>query len=113
MHAYRLTDANGIGQLHFTTSGQFRGNNILGDMACHVGGTAVDFGAILAAEGTTTVPAPTAVGVDNDLSAGNAAVSDRATDNEATGRIDVDDGVLVHHRTVDDRPDDLVDDRAM
>ena len=82
-------NADRIGQLHLAAIGQPRGHDVLGDVAGHVGGTAVDLGRILAAERAATVAAPAAVGVDDDLPAGQAAVAVRAADHEAAGRVDV------------------------
>ena len=50
-----------------------------------------------------------AVGVDDDLAAGEAGVADRATDDEATGRVDEDAVVVVGELLGDDRADDVLD----
>src|SRR5262249_5791108 len=65
------------------------GDDILGDIAGHVGGRAVDLGRVLAAEGAAAVAAAAAVGIDNDLAAGQAAVALRTAGQEAAGRVDV------------------------
>ena len=87
--AHRLGDADGVGELHFAALGQAGGDDVLGDVAGHVGGAAVDLGRVLAAEGAAAVPAPAAVGVDDDLAARQAAVAVRAADDELAGRVDV------------------------
>ena len=70
--ADRLGDADGVGELHLAALGQAGGDDVLGDVAGHVGGRAVDLRGVLAAEGAAAVPAPAAVGVDDDLAAGQA-----------------------------------------
>ena len=40
--------ADGVGKLHFATIGETSGNDVLCNVATHVGGAAVDFGWILA-----------------------------------------------------------------
>ena len=72
-------------------------DDVLGDVARHVAGGAVDLRGILAGERAAAVRRGAAVGVDDDLAAGDAGVAVRAADHEAAGRIDVDLRVLVHH----------------
>src|SRR5690606_21853191 len=76
----RLGHADGVGNLHFATVGQAGGNHVLGDVARGIGGRAVDLRRVLAGERTTAVAGPAAVGVDDDLAAGQAAVAHRAAD---------------------------------
>ena len=109
-HAHRLGDADGVGQLHFAAVGQAGGDDVLGHVPGHVGGAAVDLGRILAAEGAAAVPAPAAVGVDDDLAAGQAAVAVRAADHEPAGRIDVVRDLAVDQLVGQQRLDDLLDD---
>ena len=58
VHADRLGDADGVGELHFAALGQAGGDDVLGDVAGHVGGAAIDLGRVLAAEGAAAVAAP-------------------------------------------------------
>ncbi len=76
--ADRLGDADGVGELDLAPLGQAGGDDVLGDVAGHVGGRAVDLGGVLAAEGAAAVPAHAAVGVHDDLAAGHARVAVRA-----------------------------------
>ena len=69
--------------------GQARGDDVLGQVAADVGGRAVDLGRVLAGEGAAAVRGRAAVGVDDDLAAGQAGVAVRAADLEAAGRVDV------------------------
>ncbi|KAG0773045.1 hypothetical protein G6F22_015217 [Rhizopus arrhizus] len=64
------------------------GHNVLGHVARGVGGRTVDLGRILARERAAAVRACAAVGVDDDLAAGQAAIALRAADDEAAGRVD-------------------------
>ncbi len=110
MHADRLGDADRVGQLHFAAVGQSGGDDVLGDVPGHVGGAAVDLGRVLAAEGPAAVPAPAAVGVDDDLAARQAAVAVRTADHEAPGRVDVVGDLAVDQLRRQQRLDDLLDD---
>src|SRR5205085_7476812 len=78
----------GIGDLDLALAREAGGDDVLGDVTRGVGGRAVDLGRVLAREGTAAVRAGAAVGVDDDLAAGQAAVTLRAADDEAAGRVD-------------------------
>ncbi len=87
--AHRFGNADRVGELHFAAVRQSGGDDVLGHVAGHVGGAAVDLGGILAAEGTAAVAAPAAVGVDDDLATGQPTVAVGATDDEPSGGIDM------------------------
>ncbi len=91
----RLGHADGVGDLHFATVGQAGGHHVLGHVARGIGSRTVDLGRILAGERATTVTRPAAVGVDDDLATGQAAIAHRAADHELAGRVDVELGALV------------------
>src|SRR6185312_5985219 len=84
----RLRHADGVGELHFATARQLGRDDVLGDVARVVAGRAIDLRRILAREGAAAVTAPAAVGVDDDLAAGEARVAHRPADDEAPGRVD-------------------------
>ena len=88
-HADWLGNADGVGQLHFAAFGQTGGDDVLRHVPCHVGGRAIDLGGILAREGPATVPRPAAVGIDDDLPPGQAAIAVGAADFEFARRVDV------------------------
>lgn len=106
----RVGDTNGVGELDADTVAEVVGHEGLGDPAGGVGGGTVDLGAVLAGEGTTSVGAPTSVGVDDDLSAGEAGVAVGSTDDEAAGGVDVVDGLLIEVLGGDDGLDDVLHD---
>ena len=82
----RLGDTNGVRELDEGASRKAGSDQGLGDPAPDVRGRAIDLGEILAGEGTATVGAPTAIGVDNDLAASETGVALGATnDPEARG----------------------------
>jgi len=85
--------ADGVSHLHLAAVRQTRSNHVLGDPAGGVCRGAVDLRAVLAAECAAAVTAHAAVGVDNDLTAGQAAVAHGAADDESAGGVDVDAGV--------------------
>ncbi len=88
-HRHRLRDTDGVGELHLDLVRQARGDEVLGDVARHVGGRAIDLRRVLAGEGAAAVTAVAAVGVDDDLAAGQARVAVRSADDELAGRVDV------------------------
>src|SRR3989344_1864239 len=90
----RFGDADGVGDLDLATRSQPGGDDILGDVAPGISGRAVDLGRVLAGEGAAAVTGHAAVGVDNDLAAGQAGVTHRAADLERAGRVDEILGVL-------------------
>src|SRR5207237_6354256 len=96
--------------LHFRGVRQTGGDDVLGDVARHVAGGAIDLGRVLAAERSTAVRAAAAVAVDDDLASGQPGIPVRPADDEPAGRVDVEDDLLVPVVGRDDRLDDLLDD---
>ena len=84
------------------------GDKRLGGPAGTVRGRAVDLGAVFAAEGATAV-GEAAVRVADDLATGEAGVAMGAAHDEAGGRVDVEDGLVVDEVSGHDGPDDLLD----
>lgn len=78
-----LGHADGIRHLHQAALGQAARHNGLGSLAGDVGAGAVHLGGVLAGEGAATVGAPAAIGVDDDLAAGEASVTVGAADHKA------------------------------
>src|SRR5690606_41367797 len=71
------------------------GPDVLGNVARQIGGRTVSLGGVLAGEGTATVARVAAVGGDDDLASGQAAVTVGTADHEAAGGVDVGLGLLV------------------
>ena len=90
----RVRDADRVGDLELAAAGEPGGDDVLRDVAGGVGGRAVDLGRILAGERAAAVAGGAAVGVDDDLAAGQAGVAHRAADDELAGRVAVEE-VLV------------------
>ena len=84
------------------------GDDVLRHVARGVGGRAVDLRRILAGKRAAAVRGRAAVGVDDDLAAGEAGVAVRAADLEAAGRIDEVPRALQHRRR-QHRLDDFLD----
>ena len=78
--ADRVRLADGVGDLHLGARGQAGRDDVLGDPARGVRGGAVDLRRVLAGERAATVAGHAAVGVDDDLAAGQAGVAHRAAD---------------------------------
>jgi hypothetical protein len=83
----RLGLADGVRDLDLAAGGEPGGDDVLGDPAHGVGGGAVHLGRVLAGEGAAAVPGVAAVGVDDDLAAGEAGVAHRTADDELAGRV--------------------------
>ena len=113
VHRHRVRDADRVGELDQRALGEAGGDDVLGDVARHVGRRAVDLRGVLARERAAAVRGAAAVGVDDDLAARQAGVALRAADDEAAGRVDVELGVGRQERRRDHRLDDLLDDRFL
>jgi hypothetical protein len=106
----RARHADGICQLHLAALGQAGGHDVLGNPARGVGGGTVDLRAVLAAERAAAVTAHAAVGVDDDLAAGQARVAHGAAHNEAAGGVHEDLGAVpIDALGVEDGLDDVLD----
>ena len=66
--------------------GEAGGDDILGEIARGIGGRAIDLGRVLAGEGAAAMRGRAAVGIDDDLAAGEAGVAIRSADDEFAGR---------------------------
>src|SRR3989338_10510515 len=83
-----LRHADRVGDLDQAFAGQAGSNDILRDITSGVSGRAVYLGRVLAGERAAAVRGCAAVGVDDDLAPGQAAVALRAADDETAGRVD-------------------------
>ena len=85
---HRIGDTDRVGDLDRAALGNAGGHHVLGEIARSVGCRAVDLGRVLAGEGAAAVRRVTAVGVDDDLAPGEAAVAVGTADDEIAGRVD-------------------------
>ena len=106
----RLGITDGVGELDFGAVREAGGHDVLGHPASHVGGAAVDFARVLAAESSAAVTAHAAVAVDDDFASGQAGVALRSADDEFAGRVDQILGVLGQHLGRENLLDQVVDD---
>ena len=104
----RLHDTNGVRELDERALAQASSDEGLGNPAASVGSRAVDLRRVLAGESSATVGTPATVGVDDDLAASEAGVTVRATDDEAARGVEVVDGVVVKHGSVDNLLDHVL-----
>ena len=107
-HIHRAGYADCVSDLDLALLGQAGGNDVLGHIACGIGGRAVDLAGVLARECAAAMWAGATIGVDDDLATGQAAVTLRAADDEASGRVDQVLGVLEPFLG-QDRLDDFLD----
>ena len=101
----RLRHADRIGELDRAARGEAGGDDVLGEVAGDIGGRAIDLGRVLAAERAAAVRGRAAIGIDDDLAAGQPGVAVGSADLEAAGRVDVVYGLAQQHRR-DDVGDD-------
>src|SRR5713101_4325404 len=73
--AYRFGVTDGIGELNFTSVRQAGCDDILRHPASHVSGAAIDLRRIFSGKRAATVPSHPAVGITDDLAAGDACVA--------------------------------------
>ena len=92
VHGQWMRDADGVRQLQLEAPRQPGRHHVLGHVARHVGGGSVDLGRVLAGEAAAAVAGHAAVGVDDDLAAGEARIPHRPAGHEAPGRVDQDPG---------------------
>jgi hypothetical protein len=90
----RVGESDGVGDLNADSVAKSGGDEGLGDKASVVGSGAIDLGGVLTGVSTTSMGAPTAVRVDDDLSASDTGISSGTTDIEFTGGVDDEDSVL-------------------
>src|SRR5688572_8765209 len=86
-HRDRVSDADRVGDLDLAAVREPGGDHVLGDPARGVGGRAVDLRRVLAGERAAAVAGHAAVGVDDDLPAGQPGVAHGAADDELAGRV--------------------------
>ena len=80
--------ADRVGHLDLDPLRKPGGDDVLGHPAHRVRRRAIHLGRILAGESAAAVAGPAAVGVDDDLAAGQAGVTHRAAEDELAGRVD-------------------------
>ena len=94
---HRIGDADRVGDLDGAAVGEAGRDHVLGEIARGIGGRAVDLGRILAGERAAAMRRVAAIGVDDDLAAGQAAIAVGAADHEFAGRIDQEVRGLLRH----------------
>jgi hypothetical protein len=90
--------ANGVGELDFHTIGEAGSNNVLRDIATHVGCASVDFGGVFSTEGATPVATRPSVGIDDDFATGETTVTFGSPDDEAASGINEKFCAPIEHR---------------
>src|SRR5690606_11692057 len=80
--------ADRVGELDGAAISEPCGHHVLGEIARRIGGRAVDLGRVLAREGAAAMRGRAAIGVDDDLAAGEAAIPVGSADDELACGID-------------------------
>ena len=112
VHQYRdrLGYSNDVSELEFAGVGQTGCDDIFGDVSSHIACGPVNFSGVFAAEAAAAVAASSAISVNDDFSAGNAAVSFRAAYDESACLIDMKNDVLINKPFRQNRQDNFFDD---
>ena len=87
---HRIGDTDRVGDLRLTAGRQTRRHDVLGHPPHRVGRRAVDLGGIFPAERAAAVPRHAAVGVHDDLAAGEPGIALRSADDKAARGVDED-----------------------
>ena len=90
-----MRNADRVCDLDLAAVGEACGDDVLRHIAGCVRGRAVDLRRILAGERAAAVRGRAAVGVDDDLAAGQTGVAHRAADDELAGRVAVEEALLL------------------
>jgi len=101
-----IGESNGVRILDQASVSELVGNNGLGNISTIVGGRSVDLGWVLSGESTSTMWAPSSIGVDDDLSSGKSGISSWTSDVELSRWVDDDLGAN-EHLCWDDLLDDI------
>ena len=107
-HVHRLGHTDRVGDLDLALRGEPGGNDVFGHVSGGIGCRAINFARVLARKSAAAVRAGAAIGVDDDLAAGQTAVALRAADDESSGRVDQVLGVLGQPLLGQHRLDDLL-----
>lgn len=109
VEGHGVSNTNGIGDLDEGTTAELGSDEGLGDPAGSIGSGAIDLAGVLAREGSTTVGAPTTVGVDDDLTTSGTGITHGATNDEATRGVKMEDNLVIKVLGGDDGLDDLLE----
>ncbi len=106
----RLCYTDCIGKLDLKSVCIARCHEVLRDIPRCVSCGTVNLRAVLAGECSAAVTTDTAIGIDDDLAAGETCIAVRSADDETSGRIDEDLGVVINHGRINNRVDNVLAD---
>ena len=104
-----MCNADGICKLHLALLCKARSYNVLCNITCRICSGTVNLRRVLAGECTAAVTTYTAVRIDDDLSAGQTAVTYRAADNKTAGRVYIILRILIDELRRNDRLHNIFD----
>ena len=90
-----VSDTDRVGDLYEHAFAETGLDERLGHPSGSVGGRSIHFSVVLAREGATTVSAPTAISIDDNLTTGETGVTLWASDHEQARWVQVVDSVVV------------------
>jgi len=109
VEGHGVGNTNGVRDLDEGTTAELGSDERLGDPAGSIGSRAIDLAGILAGEGSTTVGAPTTIGVDDDLTTSGTSITHGTTNDEAARGVKVEDDLVVKVLGGNDDLDDLLE----
>ena len=97
--------ADGVGKLNFDSVGQSGSDDIFCDISAHVSCATIYFGGVFSAKGATSMTTRPTIGIDDDFSSGQSAISLRSADHKTACRIHEEFGLPIEHRRGEYAPD--------
>src|SRR5690606_13174573 len=94
VHHDGVDDTDRVGEADLASTRESGCHNVFRSPPRRVGSRTVDLRGVLAAERAAAVGRSATVRVDDDLAAGEAGITVRPADDEAAGRVHVDDAVV-------------------
>ena len=108
-YRHGLRNADSVRELNLALICKSCRNDVLCNVSCRVGCRTVDLRRILARESSAAVTGVSAVGVNDDLSAGKSGVTCRTANDKSAGGVYVDLGLCIHKLSRNDSLDDELD----
>ena len=96
INRYRVSHADTVSHFDDRAVAEAVLHQGLGHPAHGICGRSIHLGGVLSGESASAVAAPSAVGVHDDLAAGQSGVASRSANHETAGRVDIVNGFLIY-----------------